>query len=781
MSRGLFSFYNARMRIHYTLLVSTVLLIATTGNAFVQPTTSGIEAPDALTFNKHIAPIVFEHCADCHRRGGAGPFSLLSYADFNKRTERIVLVTKNRIMPPWLPEPDHGRFVGERRLSDSQIELIQRWVQQEAVEGDPADLPPVPTAPTGWARGKPDIVVRMAEPFTVTADGGDIFRNFVIPSPVKKPRFVAAGEINPGNARVLRHAMVKIDRTGACTELDQREEGPGFGGMIAPNARDPDGHFVGWTPGQRNDTELKQTAWQLEPDDMLVLQLQLRPSGRAESIQSEVGLYFADARPRLRPFGILLYSSDIDIPAGEKDYIVTDEYTLPVPVDALRINPLAHLLCREMQVDAALPDGTRKWLLRIDNWDFNWRGSYQFAEPITLPKGTTLSMRCAYDNSADNARNPNRPPERVRFGPELSDETGSVWIQVVARSPRDTAALEADYERRLDRKRLARLEDTARQAPDNSEIQVALGDVLLKMGETDRAITHLEQAIRLNPRYVVAHRQLARALQLTGQTDEAVMSYRKVIELSPADEAAHNNLGMVLQSQGKLDEAMRHYRESLKIRPDQIEAHYNLGRALATAGRHEEAASQFRVVVGLDPKLAESHFNLAESLDALGQTRQAIQSYREVLRLRPNTPEAHFNLAKALSATGDVAESLKHAGEAARQRPDWPDPLNFSAWILATHPNEAVRDGEAAVRLARRAVQLSRGRNAAFVDTLSAAFAEAGDFKNAVAAAEKAIEIHREGEDPVSAEHTRKMLELFKQEKPCRDAEPDSPTTQPAP
>ncbi|MCZ6817649.1 MAG: tetratricopeptide repeat protein, partial [Planctomycetota bacterium] len=695
------------MNSQFQIFVLAVLTIANTGPSFAQsnPGSNGVsKSAETLSFNKHIAPIIFEHCATCHRPGRSGPFSLLGYEDVSERARRIVTVTNSRIMPPWLPEPGHGRFVGERRLSDRQIDLIRRWVEQGAAEGDPIDRPAVPTARSDWRHGEPDVVVRMAEPFTVPATGQDVFRNFVVPSPVKMRRFVAAAEFRPQNAGVLRHAMVKIDRTGACRELDRRDEGPGFGGIIAPNARNPDEHWVGWAPGQRPAAVSKQMAWRLEPDDELVLQLHLRPNGREQTIQSEVGLYFAKGPPRLRPFGILLYSSNIDIPPGEKEYVVTDEYVLPVRVTALRINPLAHALCRTMQVEAELPDGNRKSLLRIENWDFNWRSAYQFAEQVTLPKGTTLSMRFSYDNSADNGRNPNRPPKRVRYGPEPSNETGSVWIQVATANAVEMAVLKADYDRRVIRKRLARLEDGARQAPDNPDVHVALGMLLLDTGVLDRAITQLEQAVRLNSEHVVAHRQLGRALQASGRPDDAIKTYRRVLELSPGDEAAHNNLGMVLQSQGTLDEAIAHYRKSLKIRPDQIEAHYNLGRAQAAADRHQEAASQFRIVVGLNPKLAEAHFNLAESLDALGHTRQAIKSYREVLRLRPKLPEAHYNLAKALKTTGDVAESLNHAREAARRRPAWPDPLNFQAWILATHPSESVRDGETAVRLARRAV-----------------------------------------------------------------------------
>src|SRR5204862_6270792 len=90
---------------------------------------------EPVTFNKHIAPLVFQYCAPCHRPGEAAPFSLLGYRDVAKHARQIVTVTKSRYMPPWLPEAGAVKFDGERRLSDDQIRLIERWVSEGAPEG----------------------------------------------------------------------------------------------------------------------------------------------------------------------------------------------------------------------------------------------------------------------------------------------------------------------------------------------------------------------------------------------------------------------------------------------------------------------------------------------------------------------------------------------------------------------------------------------------------------------------------------------------------------------
>ena len=129
----------------------------------------GAVSPEPVTFTKHIAPIVYAHCAECHRAGEAGPFPLLTYGEVRKHATQIVQVTHSRLMPPWMPEPGYGDFAGSPRLSDAQIALIARWVREGMVEGNPSDQPPVPRFAEGWQLGPPDLVVKMMQ--ALPADG----------------------------------------------------------------------------------------------------------------------------------------------------------------------------------------------------------------------------------------------------------------------------------------------------------------------------------------------------------------------------------------------------------------------------------------------------------------------------------------------------------------------------------------------------------------------------------------------------------------------------------
>src|ERR1044071_4758243 len=170
-----------------------------------------VQITGPVTFAKDIAPIVFTECAHCHHANGSGPFELLTYADVKKRAKDIGRVTAARIMPPWQPEHGYGEFEGERRLAPRQLALIQKWIEQGAPEGNPADLPPAPEFKNQWQLGEPDLVVQPAA-YKLPGEGKDVYFNFVTPIPLSVNRYVAAVDLLPGN-RVVHHAFINTDGT----------------------------------------------------------------------------------------------------------------------------------------------------------------------------------------------------------------------------------------------------------------------------------------------------------------------------------------------------------------------------------------------------------------------------------------------------------------------------------------------------------------------------------------------------------------------------------------
>ncbi|MEO7158861.1 MAG: hypothetical protein ABI039_14945, partial [Vicinamibacterales bacterium] len=396
---------------------------------------------EAQTFTKDVAPIMFDACVSCHRSGGPGPFPLTTYDEVRRRATQIAQVTRSRYMPPWKVEPAVGHFVGQRLLTDQEITTLDRWAASGTPEGDPTLLPALPPFTDGWLLGKPDLIVKPQAAYSLPAQQADAFRIFAIRLPVTKRTYVTGIEFHPGNARVVHHANIRVDRTAATRRLDEADPLPGYDGLMPRSAEYPDGHFLGWTPGQIAPLVQPELAWTLEPGSDLVVQLHLQPSGAVEDVLPEVGLYFSDRIPLRAPTILRLGSQGIDIPPGESRYVIKDSYLLPVDVQLLAVQPHAHYRATEIRGVAQLPDGSSREVMHIKDWDFRWQHVYREQTPIPLPKGTRLSMEYTYDNSASNPRNPELPPARVFWGQRSSDEMGDLWFQVLASSDADRARL----------------------------------------------------------------------------------------------------------------------------------------------------------------------------------------------------------------------------------------------------------------------------------------------------------------------------------------------------
>ena len=581
-------------------------------------------ADGTVTFNREIAPIVFESCAPCHRPGESGPFSLLTYSDVKKHALQIVAVTKRRYMPPWLPEPGFGEFAGERRLSDSHIELIERWIEAGTPEGQSQDLPPAPKFKEGWQLGEPDLILTIPTAYTLSPEGSDVYRNFIFKFPLESRRYVRALEIRPGNRRVVHHANLLIDRNRSSRWKDGQDGQPGFPGMelrIEASALDPESHFLFWKPGSVLTEEPDGMAWSVDKDTDLLLNMHLQPSGKPESVQPSLGLYFTDQAPRLYPLLVQLENDRaLDIAPGRTDFTVRDEFSLPVDVDLLGVYPHAHYLGKDAEGIATLPDGSKKPLIRIRHWDQNWQAVYRYQKPVFLPKGTVVSMRWIYDNSRGNPANPNHPPIRVVSGDRSTDEMGHLWLQVLPRGPGDQRI---PIQEALMRKRIVR-----------------------------------------DPDDFAAHFNLSGLLKAEGDEREALEQMRWAVRIRPSDEVALNTLGALLQQANQFEEAEARYRAAIQSRPNYPDAHYNLANLLLSRNAVEDAIPELRQVVRLQPEDVKATGLLAEVLEARaqafaadGKLNEATADFREAFKLRPDDSDACTNLGAALAMQGKLAEA----------------------------------------------------------------------------------------------------------------------------
>jgi Flp pilus assembly protein TadD len=476
------------------------------------------------------------------------------------------------------------------------------------------------------------------------ADGPDEYWNFVLPLKVPDTHWVKAIEIRPGNLRAVHHANVLIDRSRSA-RMQERTPGAGFGGMdlnIEADTFDPDSHFLFWKPGGTPWVEPAGMAWRADPGTDLVLNVHMQPTGRPELVQPSIGLYFT-GQPATK-FPMLLqieHDGVLDIPAGDADFPVRDDFTVPIDMDVLAVYPHAHYLGHLLEGFATLPGGTRKWLVRIPDWDPNWQAVYRYTEPVFLPKGTVISMRYHYDNSAANPRNPNQPPKRVRGGNQATDEMAHLWLQVLPRGAEDRRMelQEAIMFHRLEKYpgeftsqfnlgalMLARgdhadavtyLRGAVAAKPENPVALNTLGAALLSAGNASDAAGLFERALKANPRYTNARYNLANALAEQQRWEPAAAEFRKVLAETPADSGARQHLGEVLRlwgderaKAGSLEEAAAHLRESLDFRRDDAVLHSDLGTVLARLGRFREAVPEFEAALRLDPQLDTARRNL---------------------------------------------------------------------------------------------------------------------------------------------------------------------------
>ncbi len=597
-----------------------------------------------VTFSREIAPILFKNCTPCHRPGEAAPFSLLTYADAKRHALQIANVTKRRFMPPSLPEPGFGDFAEERRLSDSQIALIQNWVKQGSPEGSAKDAPPPPQFLSAWKLGTPDLVLQAPQAYRLSKDGAEVFWNFIIPVPLSQTRWVRAIEILPGNAKVVHHASIILDRARSA-RARVPTGAAGFSGMdlnVAENSFDPDGTFLAWKPGSVPRFEPDGMAWRADPGMDLLLNVHLRPSGKPESVQPTIGLYFTEKPQTKFPLLIELeHDGAIDIPSGERDYVLRDDFKTPLDLQVLAVYPHAHYLGKLLEGYATLPDGTRKWLVRIPDWDLSWQGVLHYKEPVFLPRGTTISMRFHYDNSTGNARNPNNPPRRVRGGSHAADEMGNLWLQVLPSGEGDQRPVleEAVMHRLLEK------------YPDDFAAHFNLGDLLLSRGDAASAVPHFEAACKAQPSSALAANELGLALASSTRLAEAKQQFERALQLDTKFTEARLNLATAEAADREWPLAVGNFHQVVAERPTDAKAKDQLGEALlawgnelADAGQHDSAIERYEQALQFRAADAELHTNLGVELARLGRFENAATELEAAVRIDPDSQPARTAL-----------------------------------------------------------------------------------------------------------------------------------------
>ena len=294
------------------------------------------------------------------------------------------------------------------------------------------------------------------------------------------------------------------------------------------------------------------------------------------------------------------------------------------------------------------------------------------------------------------------------------------------------------------------------------------GYELAEQGKVDEAKAHYLAALDVYPSFPEAHFNLGDLSGAEGRTEEALAQYRAAVEAKPDFAEAHNNLSNLLAKRGDGQQALKYATEAIRLRPNYPQAHFNCGNALSLLGKVAEAAAEYSTALRLKPDYAEAHYNLGGTLFLLGKTDEAAAHLSEAARLQPANAAAHTKLGLILARQGQTGEALMHYQEALRLQPGSLEALKNQAWIRAAHPDAQYRNGAEAVRLAQQAAQLTQEKDAAVLDILAAAYAEAGDFAHAVATSERALALATATNQSSLREQILARQALYRSDQPCR-------------
>lgn len=389
-------------------------------------------AATAPTYSRDVAPILYKHCTECHRPGEMAPMSLMTYADVRPYAKAMRDEVNAGRMPPWHADPAHGRFRNARGLTANEREILTRWANAGAPEGNPADAPKLPVYAEGWRIGKPDAVFTMSKPYTVKKDGVIDYQYFDVPTNLTEDKFVRAIEVRPGSRDVVHHALVFVrlaeqparnaPRRPFFMQPREQQEGPEpvrrseENAPMGPN----NGLLATFAPGTGPIVMPDGAAIRIRAGSTLVFQMHYTTVGKETPDQTSVGVIFADA-PEEEVRATHFMNRAMVIPPGAANHQVDADITFAEDVKVWGIFPHTHLRGKRWKYEAIYPDGRREIVLSVPKYDFNWQTYYEFETPLVVPKGTKLVATAHYDNSAANPDNPD-PKAEVRWGEQTWEE-----------------------------------------------------------------------------------------------------------------------------------------------------------------------------------------------------------------------------------------------------------------------------------------------------------------------------------------------------------------------
>lgn len=385
-----------------------------------------------------IAPIIFKNCTPCHRKGESGPFELITYNDVKKNKNKIKFVTQTGYMPPWPADANYTHFIGERKLSTEEIELIKTWADKGAPLGDESKIPPAPVFYSGSFLGKPDTVVKFTDAIPIKGNGTDHFYIIKLPMQLAKDTFVKYFEFVPHQRKLAHHinghlinyetGKKKNIQKGLSYALDNFKDYKDL--YTQMNILNDDGSFPVLTPN--TVYYLPGFSPTIYPEGIggykvnktsavLLKNIHYGPSNKDVLDSSYINVFYGTKPKRpifetqLGTFGISKIEPEL-ILLPNKIQTFHTQTQLNSDISLLSVNPHMHLLGKSFWAFAIQNNGDTIPLIKINKWDFRWQYYYTYQNPVILKAGTTIHAYGTFDNTDKNPFNPNHPPKIVTQG-----------------------------------------------------------------------------------------------------------------------------------------------------------------------------------------------------------------------------------------------------------------------------------------------------------------------------------------------------------------------------
>jgi hypothetical protein len=395
-----------------------------------------------VTFHKDALPILQAKCQGCHRAGEAAPMPLLTYAEVRPWAKAIRGAVANGKMPPWFADRSVGHFTNDKSLTARERETLLAWVDEGAKEGNPKDGPAPREFATGWTIGKPDAIFDMGVDFTVPASGTVEYTYFVVKAPFKEDKWVEKVELRPG-ARSVVHHIVLMNRAAGSSMHKQAEPGVPFVPKRRANHNPPPDSGQGslnladnleivsvYVPGGDAYATRPGQARLIKAGSDLLFQMHYTANGKETVDRSQVGFVFAKEPPRERVVNTFISNTNLRIPPGASNHRVDARVKIENDVTLQSMFPHSHLRGRSWEYAVTYPDGREEVLLKVPKYDFNWQMTYFMEKPLVLPKGSILRTTAWFDNSPNNASNPD-PKAEVFWGDQSWEEMLAGFVDFV--------------------------------------------------------------------------------------------------------------------------------------------------------------------------------------------------------------------------------------------------------------------------------------------------------------------------------------------------------------